>query len=112
MSGVCTVFGAGQQVTDPQTGEVTTTPDVVWFGPCNVRPNDAQATATEAGGAQLLVFDYLFKLPHSATAVNEGHRVTVTEYPDDPALVGVTVEVRKVARGGVTSRRLLCREVK
>lgn len=112
MSGTCTVFGDGQQVTDPQTGEVTTEPNVVWFGPCTVRPNDAQATATTAGGVQLLVYDYLIKLPIAAETVLEGLRVTITAYPEDPALVGVTVEIRKVARGSVTSRRLLCREVK
>lgn len=111
MTGTCTVFGDGHQVMDPQTGEVTTEPEVVWFGPCRFRPNDAQASATTAGGVQLLVYDYQASLPFTATGVLEGHRVTVTEYPEDPALVGVTVEVRKVARGSITARRLLCREV-
>jgi len=111
MTGTCTVFGTGEQVTDPQTGEVTTSPAVVWSGPCYVRPNDAQARSSDIGGAETFVYDYLFGLPFDATGVIEGHRVTVTDYPEDAELVGITVEVQKVARGSVTARRLLCQEV-
>jgi hypothetical protein len=108
----CTLFGAGEQVTDPVTGEVTTAQPVVYAGPCSVRPGNAPGSRTaDVAGAEVFTFDYIVKVPVSVTGAVEGQRVTIVTTPD-PALAGITVRVEKVIRGdGITARRLLCREV-
>ena len=106
-----TFFTTGDSVTDPSTGEVVQPKTTVWFGPCRVRPNDAQASPVEVGGAELFAYDYLVTIPFEVDEVVEHLRGTVTSSPD-PALVGITVEVQKVARGDdISGRRLLCTEV-
>lgn len=108
----CTLFGAGEQVTDPVTGEVTTAQAVVYTGPCQVLPGNAPGARTaDVAGAEVFTFDYIVKLPFVVAGAIEGQRVTIVTTPD-PALAGVTVRVEKVIRGdGVSARRLLCREV-
>jgi hypothetical protein len=111
MSSQCTVFAAGgEQVTDPVTGQVTTTPEVVWAGPCSVRPGGGAAAVTVAG-VEIAASDYLVSVPTAAEGVTEGHRVTITASPD-PDLAGITVEVQGVPRGDYLVRRdLACRRV-
>lgn len=112
MTSTCTAFTPGENLTDPQTGEVTQVQDVAWFGPCRVRPNGAtQASAGTAGGAEVFTFDYIVSIPFAVDAVHEGQRLTITASPD-PALVGLTLEIQMVARGdAITARRLACTEV-
>lgn len=111
MTSTCTVFTPGEPITDPATGEVTEAQETVWFGPCRVRPADTQASAMAVGGEEVFIFDYLVSIPFAVDSVIEGQRLTVTE-SRDPALVGITVEIRKVARGDdITARRLACTEV-
>lgn len=104
--------GDGGNVTDPETGEVTTPAgDLIYTGKCRVRPAGSQGSDVDSGGAELASFDYVISVPFAVTSVREGHRVTVTGSPD-PALVGMVVEVRVVSRGDhVTARRLSCEEV-
>jgi hypothetical protein len=110
----CTIFTSGEQITDPQTGEVVTGQDVIWSGRCRVRPagGPGGASATrDVAGAQVFTFDYLVTVPFDVAAVIEGHRLTITDSPD-PALAGITLEVQHVDRGdSITARRLQCREV-
>jgi hypothetical protein len=112
MTSTATFFTPGVPVTDPNTGEVTTSQTTVWAGACRVRPAGTQANQIVVGGAQAFAFDYLVSIPFAVTAVFEGIRGTVTASPD-PALVGITVEVQKVARGdAITARRLACTQVR
>lgn len=106
------VKGDGGNVTDPETGEVTTPAgDLVYEGKCRVRPAGGQGSDVDTGGAELARFDYIVSVPFAVVGVLEGHRVTVTGSPD-PALVGRVVEVRQVDRGDhITARRLSCEEV-
>jgi hypothetical protein len=114
MSSRCTIFTTGEQVTDPQTGEVTTGQHVIWAGPCRVRPASGPggtSATPDVGGAQVFTFDYLVSVPFDVATVIEGHRLTITDSPD-PALAAITLEVRHVDRGDhITARRLVCREV-
>ena len=112
MTSACTVFKPGEPITDSQTGEVTRSPQTVWFGPCRVRPGSGQmSNSTEAGGGEVFTFAFVVSVPFSVTSVIEGHRLTVTASPD-AALVGMTLEVQRVDRGDtITARRLFCQEV-
>jgi hypothetical protein len=101
-------FTTGEPVTDPSTGEVTNPQEVVWSGPCRIRPATQQATETEVGGGEVFTYDYLVSIPWAVTSVLEHMRGTVTYCPD-LTLAGVTVEVQRVARGStITARRLAC----
>jgi hypothetical protein len=101
-------FTPGEDVTDPNTGEVTSTQEVVWAGKCRIRPADAVARTADVGGVEVFAFDYLVSIPWSVTEVFERMRGTVTDCPD-LALAGVTMEVQRVARGShISARRLMC----
>lgn len=111
MSSACTVFTAGEEVTDPITGEVTRTNETVWFGPCRVRPADRQGADVSVGGAELRSYDFQVSIPFAVSTVLNSHRLTITESPD-ASLVGRTLEVQDVHAGDhITARRLLCVEV-
>lgn len=111
MTSTCTVFESGEPITDPTTGEVTDSHETIWFGPCRIKPGSTQASVAENMGLEVYDYDYLITIPFEVTDVIEGHRLTVTDSPD-PALVGITVEIRKIDRGDtITARRLACRDV-
>jgi hypothetical protein len=114
MSSACTIFTSGEPVMDPQTGQVTTGQDVVWDGPCRIRPASGpggNSTTRDVAGAETYTFDYLVSVPFSVGNVLEGHRLTITDSPD-PALAGITLEIQHVDRGdALSARRLQCREV-
>lgn len=113
MSSTCTVRAKSSDgTTDPNTGAYTQTAGgTVYSGPCRVRPAGREAATSNAGGAELFVFDYLVSIPFAEVDVAEGHRLTIDSSPD-PALVGVVVEVQKVDRGEhISARRLSCTEV-
>jgi hypothetical protein len=111
MTSTCTLFNPGESITDPQTGEVTSQQETVWFGPCYVRPSGEQGVTTDIDGAEAFIFDYLISVPFEVTTAAAGQRITITSSPD-PALVGITAEVQRVSRGDdITRRRLFCRDV-
>ena len=117
MTSTCTVRerGAGEPVTDPDTGAVTYQAGaVVYSGKCRIKPGGDRARTTDAGGAELFTFDYEVSIPFGApgsAAVREGMPLTVDSSPD-PAAVGMVVEVQQVARGEhISARRLACNEV-
>ena len=111
MTSTCTVFTAGEEVTDPITGEVTRTNTTIWFGSCRIRPAETVGSDVSVGGAELRTFDYLVSVPFSVTNVLKSHRLTITASPD-ASLVGRTLEVQDVHAGDhITARRLLCTEV-
>lgn len=114
MTATCTIRDSetGEPTTDADTGKVTpAVGDVVYSGPCRVRPTGAEATTADAGAVEVFTFDYLVSVPFFVTAVMEGHRLTIDDSPD-PALVDVELKIERVARGEhITARRLFCREV-
>ena len=114
MSSTCTIRAeaTGEPTTDPESGKVTPAEgDIVYAGPCRVRPAGTVQDSRESGGDELFAFDYQVSIPFSATGVTEGHRVTIDSSPD-PALIGRELDVEQVGRGDtLTARRLACKEV-
>lgn len=111
MDSECTVFSTGAQVTDPQTGAVSSEPQTVYAGPCWIRPATRVETSATVAGVEVESADYIVGVPFSATGISESHRLTVTASPDVEA-AALTLEVRRVPRGDRLSvRRLACRLV-
>lgn len=111
MTSTCTIFTAGEEVTDPVTGEVTRENDTIWFGSCRIRPAGTQGADVTAGGAELRAFDFQVSIPFAVTTVLKSHRLTITSSAD-LSLVGRTLEVQDIHAGDqITGRRLLCTEV-
>lgn len=111
MTSTCRIFITGAPVTDPETGAVTYGELDPLETPCRVRPAGTQAQGNgEVGGAEAVTSGYVVSVPFAVT-VQELQRVVVTSSPD-PSLVGLSLEIRQVARGdNITARRLLCEEV-
>lgn len=112
MTSTCTIRERDGEWTTGEDGEASQAPGAtVYSGKCRVRPAGTQAQPGSSGGDETFDFDYLVSVPFSVTAVAEGQVLTVDSAPD-PALVGATVEIRRVDRGDqITARRLACTEV-
>jgi hypothetical protein len=112
MTSTCSIAPRGAEpVTDPGTGEVTFPPGVaVYTGKCRVRPS-GQGSTSEAGGAEVFVYDYILDVPFSATGIRSGHKATISASPD-PDAVGLQLEVARPYPGDqIVRRRLFCNEV-
>lgn len=114
MTSTCRIFTPGPAVTDPNSGAVTYPEQGVVTSPCRVRPagtsGNSGGNGQDIGGAEAIAAGYVVSLPFAVTA-GILQRLVVTASPD-PSLVGLSLEVRQVARGdNVTARRLLCEEV-
>jgi hypothetical protein len=114
MTSTCRIFTAGAPVTDPTTGEVTYGEQGAITTPCRVRPNGSAGNSggngQDVGGAESIAAGFVVSVPFAVNA-SVLQRLTITASPD-PSLVGLSLEVRQVARGdNITARRLLCEEV-
>lgn len=109
---VCVIFTPGAAATDPATGLVTYAEDDAASAVCKVRPNGyAQSRGLEVGGAEVIVTSHMISIPFGYLPVPRDRQwVRVTAAPD-PALLGARFEIRQVAKGTVTARRLMCNEV-
>ncbi|MFE5309704.1 DUF6093 family protein [Isoptericola sp. NPDC056605] len=89
--------GADVVATDPVTGAVTTTPNVVYEGECRVQSWAAQESTPEAATAVFTVERYTVSVPVAKTAAGYqpmvGDDVTITASENDPHLVGRTFQV-------------------
>lgn len=108
----CNIFATGEQVMDPQTGEVTTEQVTVYSGPCWIRPAAREGGGeTRIAGIEAETADYIVGVPFAVTGIKESHRVTITSSPDLEA-AALTLEIQHVPRGErLTARRLVCRLV-
>lgn len=110
MTSTCRIFTSGSPVTDPDTGAVTYPEQDAVTTVCRVRPNGTLSSDGESGGAELIGSGFVVSVPFAVVA-SALQRVVITASPD-PSLVGMSLEVRQVARGdNITARRLLCEEV-
>ena len=112
MTSTCRIFTVGDPVTDPSTGEVTRAEIDPVVTKCRVRPRGSRgSTGSEAGGAEVIATGYIVSVPFALTPppVNF-QRLVVTASPD-PSLVGLSLQIREVARGdAISARRLMCQE--
>jgi hypothetical protein len=111
MVDTCTITrGTGEQVFDPATGQyVTTAGELLYTGPCRVKPQNNADRVVEAGGQAVSLWPFVVSVPVSEVSFEVDDLVTVTASVLDPALVGKVLRVRQVALGShLTARRLGC----
>jgi len=107
--------GAGVPATDPTTGEVTTTPNVVYDGPCRVQSWAAQESTPEAATGVFTLQRYTVSVPVAKTAQGyepePGDDVTITAAENDPHLVGREFQVKApLHKSRATAYRLAVEE--
>lgn len=112
MTSTCTIRQPGAPATDPDSGEVTTSPGaVVYSGKCRVRPAQGWGRTAVVAGQQIDPDTFQVSVPVSATGIGRGQQVHVDSCPD-PDVVGRTWYVRYTPAMGdtVSARRVLCEE--
>jgi len=110
MTSTCRIHTAGELLTNLETGEVTHAEVDPVTTKCRVRPNGTQAADTDSGAAEVIASGYVVSVPFAITP--KVLQRLVVETSPDPSLVGLSLEVRQIARGDhITARRLLCVEV-
>jgi len=85
MTAACQLGNAGQPYTDPETGEVVRPFDVLWSGPCLVRPERRAIIQQVVGGEVMGIKRYAVLVPVGTP--RDANRVRVTS-SGDPDLVG------------------------
>ena len=79
---------SGEPVTDPDTGVVSPSHELVYEGRCKVQQTLAQSTDAEAGGAVFTVQGSRLDIPVGAGPVRTGDRVRMLSGVHNPALAG------------------------
>jgi hypothetical protein len=74
----CTITRPGEPVTDPDTGNVTNTPEAVYEGRCKVQSKDSATASPEAGEHTFTVVSRQVHIPANAADVQDGDVVTIT----------------------------------
>jgi hypothetical protein len=88
MVDACTVTRPGPDVTDPDTGVVTSTNVTTYTGRCKVQGLDPQEATPVAGGYSFTVQRYRVDVPVGAYRPAIGDVVTITAAALDPYLAG------------------------
>jgi hypothetical protein len=111
MMDACTIRHPGTQVLNGTTGDYVVTPgDVVYDGPCRVKPYTRPPKQVEAGEQPVLEDLWIVSVPLSAVGVKPWMPMSITA-SGDTALVGLALTVRETKGGTtVTARRLVCEE--
>jgi len=78
MIDTCRITSAGEPVTDPDTGNVTTTRTTVYEGKCKVQSKDSAVSNPEAGGATFTVVSRQVHIPVNAAEILDGYEVEIT----------------------------------
>jgi hypothetical protein len=112
MSSALRYFTPGPPVTDPVTGQVTSSEQGAARSRCKVRPTSPRDFPAQAGGDQVFASNYIVSLPFGQAPVPAVGQEIVVESSPDPALVGARMQIRHVSIGdAITARRLLCFKV-
>jgi len=75
----CRITRPGESVTDPDTGDVTSSAEPVYEGKCKVQSKDSATAHPEAGGAVFTVVSRQVHIPANAADVRDGDEVEITE---------------------------------
>lgn len=78
MIDACTITRPGEVVTDPETGNVTTSTVEVYAGKCKVQSKDSATATPDAAGASFTVVSRQVHVPANAAEVKDGDVVTIT----------------------------------
>jgi hypothetical protein len=112
MVDACIIRRITGQVTDPDTGEVTTTYTTIYEGKCRLQQQGQQARPEQAGEAYLLMLRRELQLPMSVTGLRTEDEVTMTASAYDPDLPGRVFLVRDLfGKTEATARRVQVEEV-
>ena len=84
----CRIERPGEVVTDPDSGVVSPSHELVYEGRCKVQQTLAQSTDAEAGGAVFTVQGSRLDIPVGAGPVRTGDRVRMLSGVHNPALAG------------------------
>lgn len=75
----CVISRPGETVTDPESGDVTSSPAApVYAGKCEVQTRDTVAASPEAGGHVFTVVSRVVKIPANSADVRDGDVVKLT----------------------------------
>lgn len=88
MTDACLVERQDGTVYDPDTATEIPNWVTVYTGVCEFVQRGEQATVREAAGRDVSTLPGILRLPHDATGVADGHRVTCTASDHRPELVG------------------------
>lgn len=77
MVDTCRITSGGEPVTDPDTGDVTTSRTTVYEGKCKVQSKDSAVASPEAGGATFTVVSRQVHIPANAAEILDGHEVEI-----------------------------------
>lgn len=112
MRDTITITRVTGQTYDPVTLQYTPTVSTLYTGKADVRPVDVQSREIQAGERAVALRTFDVRLPYATTAAfAQGDLVNVTA-SEDATLVGRTLTVTSVARGGRKLRRHLDAEDK
>ena len=78
MVDTCRITAGGEPVTDPDTGEVTTTRTTIYEGKCKVQSRATEASTPKAGGATFTVVSRQVHIPVNAAEILDGYEVEIT----------------------------------
>jgi hypothetical protein len=107
MVDACTIRRRTGETTDPNTGEITPTYDVLYQGQCRVQQQAMQAQQQDAGEAYLLMVRLEVHLPITVTGLEPDDEVQITASSTDPDLPGRTFYIRDLAHASdKTARRV------
>jgi hypothetical protein len=111
MTDTCRIERVGEVITTDD-GVDTPTITAVYEGVCRAKPLVSRSEGPgDTGPAPTGDFQYTLSLPITATGVEFGDRVTMTD-SWDPSLPGVVMQIRSAERGSqISARRMRCVEV-
>ena len=108
----CRIERPGEVVTDPETGVVSPSFELVYEGPCKVQQTLAQSSSQESGGAMFTVQDSRLDIPVGAGPVAPGDRATMLTGVYNPALEGNVYRVTDLFEKSLqTAQRLRVEEL-
>lgn len=108
MRGECVIDRPGKTTTDAQ-GDTSTPLVRVYSGCCYTRyPGLAWEQTPESAGATVVASKLVVRIPFG-TIIRPGDRVTITEDPDNPQLVGTPLRVASIDdQSQASAQRLIC----
>lgn len=107
MVDACTIRRRNGETTNPNTGEITPTYDLLYQGKCRVQQQAMQAQQQDAGQAYLLMVRLEVHLPIAVTGLQPDDEVQITTSITDPDLPGRTFYIRDLAHASEkTARRV------
>lgn len=96
MIDTCIIDRPGEPVTDPESGAVTPSYELVYEGKCKVQQTLAQSSSPEAGGAVFTVQGTRLDLPVGVGPVVPGDRVQLSSGALNSALLGNTYRLMEI----------------